>query len=140
MYRVCVNPMTRDDIAAAAAVHRDLGPSYTDAVSEALVERIGAEIDRRVDTRLAQRGAAAPAAGAATAPAAPEARPSWVPVAIAASSMGCGVAATAIVTFATATNINGRVHNAVSGSQVLLIALIWAVIAVVNVAYARRQR
>ena len=137
MYRVCVNPMTRDDIAAAAAVHRELGPSYTDAVSEALVERIGAEIDKRVDARLAQRGAGAPAVPAA--PAASAARPAWVPVAIAASSMGCGIAATAIVTFATATNINGRVHNAVSGSQVLLIALIWAVIAVVNVAYARRQ-
>jgi len=48
--------------------------------------------------------------------------------------------ATAIVTYAAATNINGRFENTVSGSQVLLIALIWAVIAVVNVAYARRQR
>jgi len=130
--------MIREDIAAATAVHRDLGPGYTDAVSEALVDRIGAEIDKRVDARLAQRGAGAPAAPAT--PAAPAARPAWVPVAIAASSMGCGVAATAIVTFATATNINGQVRNAVSGSQVLLIALIWAVIAVVNVAYARRQR
>ena len=138
MYRVCVDPMIREDIAAATAVHRDLGPGYTDAVSEALVDRIGAEIDKRVDARLAQRGAGAPAAPAT--PAAPAARPAWVPVAIAASSMGCGVAATAIVTFATATNINGQVRNAVSGSQVLLIALIWAVIAVVNVAYARRQR
>jgi hypothetical protein len=138
MYRVYVDPMTRDDIAAAAAVHRDLGPSYTDAVSEALVDRIGAEIDRRVDARLALRGQGVPAS---LAPAAvPAARPAWVPVAIAASSMGCGIAATAIVAFATATNINGRVHNAVGGSQVLLIALIWAVIAVVNVAYARRQR
>lgn len=130
--------MTREDIAAATAVHRDLGPDYTDAVSEALVDRIGAEIDRRVDARLAQRGQGAPAspAPAATAPA----RPARVPVAIAVSSMGCGVAATAIVAFATATNINGTVHNAISRSQVLLIALIWAVVAVVNVAYARRQR
>jgi hypothetical protein len=138
MYRVCVDPMTRDDIAAAAAVHRDLGPSYTDAVSEALVERIGAEIDKRVDARLALRGQGIPASPAPAA--APAARPAWVPVAIAASSMGGGVAATAIVTFATTTNINGRVHNTVGGAQVLLIALIWAVIAVINVAYARRQR
>ena len=91
MYRVCVNPTTRDDIAAAAAVHRDLGPSYTDAVSEALVERIGAEIDMRVDARLALRGQGVPASSALAA--APAARPAWVPVAIAASSMGCGVAA-----------------------------------------------
>jgi hypothetical protein len=138
MYRVCVDPMTRDDIAAAAAVHRDLGPNYTDAVSEALVERIGAEIDKRVDARLTLRGQGVPASPAPATP--PAARPAWVPVAIAASSMACGVAATAIIAFATATNINGRVHNAINGDQVLLIALIWAVIAVVNVAYARRQR
>jgi len=144
MYRVCVDPTTREDISAAAAVHRDLGPHYTDAVSEALVERIGAEIDRRVDARLAQHGAgAAPAPAAPAAPAgnaAPGARPAWVSVAIAASSMGCGVAGTAIVVFATASNINGQVHNSITGAQVLLVALIWAVIAVVNVAYARRQR
>jgi hypothetical protein len=138
MYRVCVDTTTREDIAAATAVHRDLGPGYTDAVSEALVDRIGAEIDRRVDVRLAQRSAGVPAAPAA--PAAPATRPAWVPVAIAASSMGAGVAATGIITFATATNVGGTFHNAVSDSQVVLIALIWAVIAVVNVAYARRQR
>ena len=138
MYRVCVDTTTREDIAAATAVHRDLGPNYTDAVSEALVERIGAEIDMRVDARLALRGQGVPASPALAA--APAARPAWVPVAIAASSMGCGVAATAIVTYAGATNINGRFENTVTASQVLLIALIWAVIAVVNVAYARRQR
>ena len=55
----------RADIAAAAAVHRDLGPDYTDAVSGGLVERIGSEIDKRVDARLAQRGPAAPAAHSA---------------------------------------------------------------------------
>jgi hypothetical protein len=137
MYRVCVDTTTREDIAAATAVHRDLGPNYTDAVSEALVERIGAEIDKRVDARLTQRGAGDAVAPAATA--APAGRPAWVPVAIASSSMGCGVAATAVVAFATATNINGRVHNALSASQVVLIALIWAVVAVVNVAYGRRQ-
>lgn len=38
--------------------------------------------------------------------------------------------------FATATNINGRFHNAVNRDQILLVALIWAVIAAVNVAYA----
>ena len=40
---------------------------------------------------------------------------------------------------ATATNVAGQLHNSVSDAQVLLVALIWAVIAVVNVAYARRQ-
>ena len=138
MYRVFVDPTTREDIAAATAVHRDLGPGYTDAVSEALVDRIGAEIDKRVDARLAQRDAGVPATPVA--PAAPAARPAWVPVGIAASSLGCGVGATAVVLFATATNVAGQLHNSVSGNQLLLVALIWVVIAVVNVAYAWRQR
>ncbi|HTT00100.1 MAG TPA: hypothetical protein VMI33_26155 [Streptosporangiaceae bacterium] len=133
-----MDPTTREDIAAATAVHRDLGPGYTDAVSEALVDRIGAEIDRRVDARLAQRDAGVPAMPVT--PAAPAARPAWVPVAIAVSSLGCGIGATAVVLFATATNVAGQLHNSVSANQLLLVALIWVVIAVVNVAYAWRQR
>jgi anti-sigma-K factor RskA len=42
----------REDVAAAAAVHRELGPDYDGAVAESLIERIGEEIDRRVDARL----------------------------------------------------------------------------------------
>ena len=120
--------MAREEIAAAAATHRELGPGYDDAVAQGLVERIGSEIDKRVDARLAQRSTAAPAT-----------RPGWVPAVIGAGSMVCGLGATAIVVFATATNINGTFHNTVSRAQILLVALIWAVIAVVNVAYARRR-
>ena len=47
--------------------------------------------------------------------------------------------ATAIVVFATATNANGTLHNTVSHAQILLVAFIWAVVAVVNVAYAQRR-
>jgi hypothetical protein len=132
MYRVGVDQITREEVAAAAAVHQDLGPSYTDAVSEALVERIGAEIDKRVDARLAP--------GRQAAPSSPSSRPAWVQVAVVASSMACGVGATGIVLFATASNLNGTLHNAISGNQLLLVAVIWAVIAVVNVSYARHQR
>ncbi|HEY2639621.1 MAG TPA: hypothetical protein VGI66_07010 [Streptosporangiaceae bacterium] len=42
----------RQDIAAAAAAHRELGREYDEAVAEGLVERIGVEIDKRIDTRL----------------------------------------------------------------------------------------
>jgi hypothetical protein len=123
-----VDQTAHEEIAAATAARRELGPGYDDAVAEGLVERIGAEIDKRVDARLAQRSEPAPAA-----------RPGWVPAVIGAGSMVCGLGATAIVVFATATNINGRFHDTVSGAQILLVALIWAVIAVVNVAYARRR-
>lgn len=52
MYRDAVDPATRNDIAAAAAAHNELGRDYEDAVAESLVDRIGAEIDKRVDARL----------------------------------------------------------------------------------------
>ena len=119
---------THEEVAAARAAHHELGPGYDDAVAEGLVERIGAEIDKRVDARLAQRSQPAPAA-----------RPGWVTAVICTVSMAGGVGATAIVVFATATNINGRFENPVSHAQILLVALIWAVIAVVNVACARRR-
>jgi len=52
MYRDAVDEATRNDIAAAAAAHHELGRDYDDAVAEGLVDRIGAEIDKRIDARL----------------------------------------------------------------------------------------
>jgi hypothetical protein len=52
MYRDAVEQATRDDIAAAAAAHRELGRDYDSAVAEGLVDRIGTEIDKRIDARL----------------------------------------------------------------------------------------
>ena len=66
MYRERVDQATRNDIAAAAAAHHELGRDYDDAVAESLIERIGAEIDKRVDARLGARprGPRPPAAAA----------------------------------------------------------------------------
>jgi hypothetical protein len=63
MYRVVMDQRARDDIAAAAAVHRELGRDYDAAVAEGLIERIGDEIDKRVDARFASndRGSRLPA-------------------------------------------------------------------------------
>jgi hypothetical protein len=47
-----VEQATRDDIAAAAAAHQELGRDFDGAVAEGLVDRIGAEIDKRIDARL----------------------------------------------------------------------------------------
>jgi hypothetical protein len=52
MYRESVDQATRNDIAAAAAAHHELGRDYDDAVAEGLIDRIGTEIDKRVDARL----------------------------------------------------------------------------------------
>jgi hypothetical protein len=132
MYLVRVDQTTREEIQSAAAAHGELGRGYDQAVAEGLVERIGAEIDKRVDARLGHRGQQAQMP-------APAERPAWVPVAIAGASIGGGVGVTALVLFARATNVAGRIHNTISGSQLLLVALIWVVVAVVNVAYARRR-
>ena len=40
------------DIRAAAEVHRELGPDYSDAVVESFLERVDREIAARVDARL----------------------------------------------------------------------------------------
>src|SRR5262249_59823594 len=97
-YRVCVDQQARDEIAAAGAVHRELGPGYDDAVAEGLVERIGMEIDKRVDARLTQRGEApAPAPRRPGGQVSPAARPPSSVVLLALGSMLMGTLPSAAV-------------------------------------------
>ena len=131
-----------EDVAAAAAAHTELGQAYDDAVAEGLVERISSEIDKQVDTRLAQRGI----------------HPSmtaWTNLAMGLGSIGLGIGATAVTlqSWPSSEVVPKAVldvgsfraslltsTSSVSTAQVILIALIWVVIAVVNIAYARRHR
>jgi hypothetical protein len=142
-YRVFVDQQARDEIAAAGAAHRELGPGYDDAVAEGLVERIGVEIDKRVDARLAQYGgqpaphvpptphvqpaqhSAPPAQRSPGGQVSPAARPPWSVVVLALGSMLMGTLASAAV-------LNSHGSGAV-------VALVWVVIGVINVAYARRH-
>ena len=125
-----------DEVRASAAAHRDLGPGYDAAVAEGLVERIGDEIDRRVDARLyGQVPYQAP-------PPRPRLRREPVPgrmgfgaVVLALGSMGMGIGATAAVL-----HPGAAAPGQLSGGAAVLIALIWIVIAVVNVAYARYRQ
>jgi hypothetical protein len=120
----------RDEVRASAAAHRDLGPGYDAAVAEGLVERIGEEIDRRVDARLfGQLQAPAPSRPRVREPG----RPGVAAVFLALGSMALAIGATAAVLHP------GDNQGNVSGGQSVLIALIWIVIGVVNVAYARRS-
>jgi hypothetical protein len=136
-----MDEVAQQDIAAAAAAHTELGRAYDGPVAEGLVERISSEIDRQVDVRLAQRGV----------------QPSWAAwanVAMGLGSAGLGVGATAVVLQSwpasavtpkavldlgsLRASVMTTTHS-VSTAQVVLIALIWAVIAVINIAYARRR-
>ena len=121
----------RDEVRASAAAHRDLGPGYDTAVAEGLVERIGEEIDRRVDARLfGQTQAPAPARPRRVRE---PGRPGVAAVFLALGSMALAIGATAAVLHP------GDNQGNVSGGQAVLVALIWIVIGVVNVAYARRD-
>ena len=129
------------DVAAAAAVHTELGRGYDGAVAEGLVERISSEVDRQVDARLAQHGIQ-------------PGRAAWANVAMGLGSVGLGIGATAMTLHAysvsavvpravvTVGPLHGSVMTTTSSvgtGQLVLVALIWAVIAVINIAYARRQ-
>jgi len=136
-----MDELAQQDITAAAAAHTELGRAYDGPVAEGLVERIGSEIDKKVDARLAQRGI----------------RPSWAAwanVAMGLGSAGLGIGATAVVLQSwPASGVAPKAvvdlgsfraslmtsTHSVSTSQVVLIALIWAAIAVINIVYARRQ-
>src|SRR5690242_7355765 len=131
MYRETMDQTARDEITAAAAAHRELGPQYDEAVAESLIDRIGEEIDRRVDARMGQSQPAAPARRESRRPAAPAAPPrlSAASVVLALGSMGIGI------------GVAGTVIP-VSGSQgggYWLVALIWIIIGIINVSWARRH-
>jgi hypothetical protein len=126
----------KEEIHAAAAAHRDLGPGYDTAVAEGLVERIGEEIDRRVDARMF--GHPQPPPGPAPAPrrAATPGRLGAAPVFLALGSMGLAIGGTLAV-LQPGSDPGDRPLT--SGAQAGLVALIWLVIAAVNIAYARRN-
>src|SRR6202020_1392002 len=46
------SPFSPEEIRAAAAAHKELGPEYGDAVVESFLERVDREITARVDARL----------------------------------------------------------------------------------------
>lgn len=147
-----MNVNERDEITASVAAHAELGPGYDAAVAEGLVERIGEEIDRRIDARMggrpwpgqpaaqpvqvttpmppAYRGPAAPTpAGPAASPPAPRRASGLSGVVLGLGSLGLAVGATAVVVS----------HHVASFAEVIMILLIWAAIAVINVAHSKRS-
>ena len=140
-----MDEVAQQDITAAAAAHTELGRAYDAPVAEGLVERISTEIDRQVDARLAQRGIH---------PAPQPSRAAWANLAMGLGSVGLGIGATAVVLRSwPASGVTPKAvlnlgsfrasvmtsTNSVSTAQVVLIALIWAVIAIINIVYARRH-
>jgi hypothetical protein len=48
------SPISPEDIRAAAEVHHELGPEYSDAVVAAFLDKVDKEVAARVDARLAE--------------------------------------------------------------------------------------
>jgi len=115
--------LTPDEIRAAAETHRDLGPEYQSAVVESFLDKVGREIDARVDARIA--AARPPSAHAPVTQAAGD-RGAF---ALAICSMAFGIPLTAIA-------VAAGTHPVGIGGVVV----IWIAIAVINVAYARRNQ
>lgn len=135
-----MDQLAKEDIAAAAAAHKELGPHFDGAVAESLVERIGEEIDKRVDARLGDRAdqgrrvVRRARSGELSQP------PYWSSLALGLGSTGIGVGGTAAVLhISQRITPGGGMSNPISHGQILLAVLIWVVIGVINVSYNRRH-
>ena len=105
--------LTPDEVRAAAETHRELGPDYQTAVIESFLDKVGREIDARVDARLLT----------VTQPGARVARP----------PTRSGSLALAIVSLGVGIPLTGITEGTHAG--LVALAVIWAAIAVINVAY-----
>ena len=141
------------EIAASVAARQDLGPAYDQALAEGLVERISAEIDKRiaaeigsrvtaeVDSRIltqldryaggrhqrrrAKRMIRAERRMIQAERADPSARQS---IMLAIGSMLVALSVTAIV-----------LRGSPGVAAIMLMALIWVIVGIINVAYATRK-
>ncbi|SFL14232.1 hypothetical protein SAMN05216275_15910 [Streptosporangium canum] len=109
-----------DELRAAVAARRELGPEYEDSLVEGFLEKMDQEIDRRVDDRIAARSRKD----------APAVRPSvdaGQRLALSIASIFFGVGATAGIA---ASTDNG----------ILVILILWLGIVGVNVSFALGRR
>ena len=149
----------RNEITASVAAHQHLGPGYEQALAEGLVERISTEIDDRITRQIDQRVSAEVDDQVATglsqhlgcrharrasrralrasrrARAAQSGRPSIILI---LGSFVFAMSSTAIVLAKSSSSVytnGGGSQSGPGAAGVILTALIWIVIGLVNVAY-----
>jgi hypothetical protein len=111
----------RDELIAALAARRELGPEHETAVIDAFVERLERSIDARVDREVERRLRHVPqqASGGGL---------GIGHIILALGSLGIGVGATGAAT-------------GMGGAAGLIVAIVaWVAIAAVNIAYATSSR
>jgi hypothetical protein len=141
------------EIAASVAALQDLGPGYDQALAEGLVERIGADIDKRIAAELDSRVTAEVdsriltqldryagcrhqrrrakrmiRAERRTIRAERADHVTRLSVMVALGSMVVTLLVTAIV-----------LKGSPGGASIMLMALIWVIVGIVNVTYAKRK-
>jgi hypothetical protein len=117
-----MTPDERDEISVSVAARQELGPDYDKAVAEGLVERIGEEIDKRVDARVQT--------------VARQSTPAEVP---ARRRGGFGIVLVSLIFGTGATSVVIGSDTTSSVAQTVMVLLIWAAIAAINVVYALRR-
>jgi hypothetical protein len=129
------------EIRAAAEVHRELGPEYSDAVVESFLERVDRQVaervDREVDARLRAASQAAPAPPAPVPPAQVQPAPSGDRHTLLAG-VAIGIFATGVPSVMIAAS-GGSVLAKDETQLLVAIAVIWALVFAV-VAFVRRPR
>lgn len=111
--------MSPEDIRAAAEVHRDLGPEYSDAVVASFLEKVDRELAARVEARLA--GLPHAQSPHAQSPHAQSATP-YNRTRVKAVVVGTAVGASSIMAAMSGNTVEGR-------HRFLLVLVIWLVLA-----------
>jgi hypothetical protein len=109
--------LTPDEIRAAAATHRELGPEYQQAVVESFLDKVNKEIDARVDARIASQ----------TQGQVPQPVRQRSAYGLAIASMVLGIPLTAVA-----------LANA-KGNGLAAVVVIWIAITLINLGYSRRH-
>jgi hypothetical protein len=119
--------LSPDEIRAVAEVHSELGPEYRDAVVESFLERIDKQVGARIDAQLA---ATRQAAARAPDPALLDRR---------RSQFGAMVAGSVLAALGSGLAVEWSIHYPGS-SPVKALGVVWAIIALVYIAYGWRLR
>ena len=124
MYRDVVDQATRNEIAAAAAAHDELGRDYDGAIAESLIDRIGAEIDKRVDAKL--RASSTGSRSPAEIPQSGRSQAMWTGVGLGAG-LGAGI-----------TGLAALIADSGSQSKAVIAAVIsvWVILAIAGLGIA----
>jgi hypothetical protein len=115
------------EIRAAAEVHNELGPDYRDSVVESFLEKIDKEVGARIDAQLAS---ARQVRDRTPDPAVQDKK---------RSQLGAMAAGSALAALASGAAVEWSIHYPGS-SPVKALATVWAILAVLYIAYAWRLR